>query len=246
MKSSIETINAQKNRIEGNLEYIKSNIGKMEGPIFVELIGTAKSGKTTLLNNMTALLTKNGVPMQKRAETAEYNPIENKDIEEYNIWMYSELIKNLSEDMSDLTPRVVIYDRGMLDRLPWIDFSVHEGSIPQNDSAILKHLFESEFMKRYKPLTYGFITSPETSVLRKGREGRLVNLKSVKLFNDCMAQEDKAISAGSGKYNKIETDRYQGYLKEFIMDFADRMTSDVRDIIQERIAEKQVDDEIEK
>lgn len=246
MKSSIETINAQKNRIEGNLEYIKSNIGKMEGPIFVELIGTAKSGKTTLLNNMTALLTKNGVPMQKRAETAEYNPIENKDIEEYNIWMYSELMKNLSEDMSDLTPRVVIYDRGMLDRLPWIDFSVHEGSIPQTDSAILKHLFESEFMKRYKPLTYGFITSPETSVLRKGREGRLVNLKSVKLFNDCMAQEDKAISAGSGKYNKIETDRYQGYLKEFIMDFADRMTSDVRDIIQERIAEKQVDDEIEK
>jgi hypothetical protein len=246
MKTSIETINAQKNRIEGNLEYIKSNIGKMEGPIFVELIGTAKSGKTTLLNNMTALLTKNGVPMQKRAETAEYNPIENKDIEEYNIWMYSELMKNLSEDMSDLTPRVVIYDRGMLDRLPWIDFSVHEGSIPQADSAILKNLFESEFMKRYKPLTYGFITSPETSVLRKGREGRLVNLKSVKLFNDCMAQEDKAISAGSGQYSKIKTDNYQGYLKEFIMDFADRMTSDVRDIIQERIAEKQVDDEIEK
>lgn len=246
MKTSIETINAQKNRIEGNLEYIKSNIGKMEGPIFVELIGTAKSGKTTLLNNMTALLTKNGVPMQKRAETAEYNPIENKDIEEYNIWMYSELMKNLSEDMSDLTPRVVIYDRGMLDRLPWIDFSVYEGSIPQADSAILKNLFESEFMKRYKPLTYGFITSPETSVLRKGREGRLVNLKSVKLFNDCMAQEDKAISAGSGQYSKIKTDNYQGYLKEFIMDFADRMTSDVRDIIQERIAEKQVDDEIEK
>lgn len=246
MKTSIETINAQKNRIEENLEYIKSNIGKMEGPIFVELIGTAKSGKTTLLNNMTALLTKNGVPMQKRAETAEYNPIENKDIEEYNIWMYSELMKNLSEDMSDLTPRVVIYDRGMLDRLPWIDFSVHEGSIPQADSAILKNLFESEFMKRYKPLTYGFITSPETSVLRKGREGRLVNLKSVKLFNDCMAQEDKAISAGSGQYSKIKTDNYQGYLKEFIMDFADRMTSDVRDIIQERIAEKQVDDEIEK
>lgn len=213
MKTSIETINAQKNRIEGNLEYIKSNIGKMEGPIFVELIGTAKSGKTTLLNNMTALLTKNGVPMQKRAETAEYNPIENKDIEEYNIWMYSELMKNLSEDMSDLTPRVVIYDRGMLDRLPWIDFSVHEGSIPQADSAILKNLFESEFMKRYKPLTYGFITSPETSVLRKGREGRLVNLKSVKLFNDCMAQEDKAISAGSGQYSKIKTDNYQGYLK---------------------------------
>ncbi len=47
-----------------------------------------------------------GFQYKKRAETAEYNPIENKDLErEYNIWMYSELIKNLSEDMSDNTPK---------------------------------------------------------------------------------------------------------------------------------------------
>lgn len=122
MKEQIEKINNQANNIETNLNYIKENISKNKEPIFIELIGTAKSGKTTLLNNITKLLTKNGIPVQKRAETAEYNPIENKDLEEYNIWMYSELIKNLSEDMSDNTPRVVIYDRGMLDRLSWIDF----------------------------------------------------------------------------------------------------------------------------
>lgn len=61
--------------------------------------------------------------------------------------------------------------------------------------------------------------------------------------------EDKSLKWKERKIeaiNKIKTDNYQGYLKEFIMDFADRMTSDVRDIIQERIAEKQVDDEIEK
>ena len=128
MKEQIEKINNQANNIETNLNYIKENISKNKEPIFIELIGTAKSGKTTLLNNITKLLTKNGIPVQKRAETAEYNPIENKDLEEYNIWMYSELIKNLSEDMSDNTPRVVIYDRGMLDRLPWIDFSVNDAA----------------------------------------------------------------------------------------------------------------------
>ena len=37
------------------------------------------------LDTRTKLLTKNGIPVQKRAETAEYNPIENKDLEEYNI-----------------------------------------------------------------------------------------------------------------------------------------------------------------
>ena len=135
MEYSVETIEAQKNRIEENLKFMQSNLGKINEPIFIELIGTAKSGKTTLLNNMTALLTKNNIPMQKRAETAEYNPIENKDLEEYNIWMYSELMRNLSEDMSNVSPRVVIYDRGMLDRLPWIDFSVKDALLHPQKSA---------------------------------------------------------------------------------------------------------------
>lgn len=130
MEHSSDRANEQKERIEENLKYIKTNISKMDKPIFIELLGTAKSGKTTLLNNITGIFESYGIPVQKRAETAEYNPIQNKDIEEYNIWMYSELMKNLSEDMSNKTPRVVIYDRGLLDRIPWIDFSVHEGSIP--------------------------------------------------------------------------------------------------------------------
>ena len=51
--------------------------------------------------------------------------------------------------MSDPTPRVVIYDRGMLDRLPWIDFSVNEGSIPARDAFLLKQLL-SQFMEAEK------------------------------------------------------------------------------------------------
>lgn len=71
MEYSVETIEAQKNRIEENLKFMQSNLCKMNEPIFIELIGTAKSVKTTLLNNMTALLTKNNIQMQKRAETAD-------------------------------------------------------------------------------------------------------------------------------------------------------------------------------
>lgn len=245
MKEQIEKINNQANNIETNLNYIKENISKNKEPIFIELIGTAKSGKTTLLNNITKLLTKNGIPVQKRAETAEYNPIENKDLEEYNIWMYSELIKNLSEDMSDNTPRVVIYDRGMLDRLSWIDFSVNDGSIPNQDAVLLKQMFNSEFMKKYKPLTYGFVTSPELSVHRKGKEGRLVNRKNVKLFNECMEAEKEVIKEGAKKYTTIETDPYQGNIKQFIMDLVETITEDVKENIRENIEireQKTIDD----
>ena len=239
MEHSSDRANEQKERIEENLKYIKTNISKMDKPIFIELLGTAKSGKTTLLNNITGIFESYGIPVQKRAETAEYNPIQNKDIEEYNIWMYSELMKNLSEDMSNKTLRVVIYDRGLLDRIPWIDFSVHEGSIPQKDGELLKQLLKSEFMKKYSPICYGFVTSPELSVYRKGKEGRLVNKKSVKLFNDCMSKERESIQQGSKKYTEIETDPYQGFLKSFIRDVAEGITFDVREQIQEREKEQQ-------
>lgn len=239
MEHSSDRANEQKERIEENLKYIKTNISKMDKPIFIELLGTAKSGKTTLLNNITGIFESYGIPVQKRAETAEYNPIQNKDIEEYNIWMYSELMKNLSEDMSNKTPRVVIYDRGLLDRIPWIDFSVHEGSIPQKDGELLKQLLKSEFMKKYSPICYGFVTSPELSVYRKGKEGRLVNKKSVKLFNDCMSKERESIQQGAKKYTEIETDPYQGFLKSFIRDVAEGITFDVREQIQERKKEQQ-------
>ena len=240
---TIERINNQANKIENNLNYIKENISKNKGPIFIEFIGTAKSGKTTLLNNITKLLTNNGIPIQKRTETAEYNPIENKDIEEYNIWMYSELLKNLSEDMSNQTPRVVIYDRGMLDRLPWIDFSVNDGSIPSQDALILKQMFNSELMKKYRPLTYGFVTSPELSVLRKGREGRLVNKRNVMLFNKYMEEEKENIRKGAEKYKIIETDPYQGNIKMFIMDLTEMMMEDIKENIQ--IQNKKITDELE-
>lgn len=166
MGEVLEKINEQANKITDNLKYIKENISKKDGPIFVELIGTAKSGKTTLLNSITELLTRHGVPVQKRAETAEYNPITNKNLEEYNIWMYN------------------------------------DGSIPTADAFLLKQLFSSEFMKRYKPLAYGFVTSPELSVFRKGKEGRLVNRKNVGLFNQFMEAEKENIAEGARKiYN---------------------------------------------
>ena len=144
---NIEKYYGNKSNLTKAIDNISFTIEKGE---FVGIMGASGSGKTTLLNNITKLLTKNGIPVQKRAETAEYNPIENKDLEEYNIWMYSELIKNLSEDMSDNTPRVVIYDRGMLDRLPWIDFSVNDGSIPNQDAVLLKQMLKQMQQDQYQ------------------------------------------------------------------------------------------------
>lgn len=225
-------------RIEEDIQYIKENIEKTQGPIFIELVGTPKSGKTTLLNSLKTLFSKENIPFEAKQDTAEYNPIEDKDIEEYNIWMIMELMKSLSEDLSDMTPRIIVYDRGILDRLPWINFSVNDGSIPERDAQIFKKLYETDFVKKYKPITYGFITSPELSVERKGKEGRLVNKKNVKLFNEYFSQELRTIKNNSTKINLVYTDIYQGEIKKYILDTTERLMEDIRSVILHRMLDK--------
>lgn len=240
---SLEKFDAQKKRIEENMAFISENISKVKGPIFVELVGTAKSGKTTLTQSFESIFTKQGIPFEKRRETAEYNPIENKDLEEYNIWMIMELFKNLSEDTSNETPRIVLYDRGILDRFPWIDYSVEDGSIPEIDAKCFKTLYATEYLRKYEPITYGFLTSPELSVQRKGKPGRLVNVPNVRRFNGHFMGEQETIKSLSSKYTLFETDPYQGDLKGFIMDVTDSLSTDIREVITERLKVQKKDEQ---
>ena len=226
-------------RIKENVDFIKANIDKLDGPIMIELLGTPKSGKTTLVTSMESLFKKGNVPVDKKRETAEYNPIQDKTIEEYNIWMIMELMKNISEDVSSKDPKVIIYDRGALDRIPWIETSVNDGSFPRSDVDIIKGLYQSEFMSKYRPLTYGFYTTPETSIMRKGKPGRLVNQVTLTEYNSQFIAAEDFIKERSEKYTHIDTDPYQGKLNSFITDIAERVTTDAKEIIQERLKSKE-------
>lgn len=44
--------NSQMAKLIDNIKFIKENIGKIDEPIMVELLGTPKSGKTTLVTNL--------------------------------------------------------------------------------------------------------------------------------------------------------------------------------------------------
>ncbi len=238
MEKQIETI-------KQNLEKIKSELNKIEGPIFIELIGTPKSGKTTLTNHIKNLFEKANIPFQTRRETAEYNPIQNKKIEEYEIWMIMELLKNLSEDMSNTNQRIVLYDRGMLDRIPWIDVGMAKSVISEKDASILKSFYNTNFLQKYKPITYNLITSPELSVERKGKPGRLVNVPNIELLNGFLQKESEFIASFSQKYTILQTDSYQGKLKEFIAHIVASITTDIVETIKVRKNEKEIKDSAE-
>ncbi len=235
----IESREPQTKDIQDAIKYLKENLSKSKTPIFIELVGTPKSGKTTLTNAWKNLLEKNQVPAVFRRETAEYNPIKNKSSEEYRIWMIMELIKNLSEDLENNQGKIIIYDRGLLDRIAWIEYGVQTGIISPRDSEIIKQLYTMDLFSKYRPLVYGFITSPELSIQRKGEEGKLINRESIEVFNKLFSYSQDLVRQSATRYSLITTDSYQGRLQEFILDITERMIKDSSEFLKEKSKEEE-------
>lgn len=214
-------------KIRRNLEKINSRINKNTPPIFVELLGTPKSGKTTLLKSLTRLFNNSGMQISSRRETAEYNPVA-KDSKQYDLWMVLELFKNLLDDISNGQGNIIVYDRGIIDRLTWLENAVQNGMMTKGDLEKIKGLYGLESIKNgYRPISLGFITSPELSIKRKGSVGRYVNLESLTAYNSTLLAKQPEIARLSSDYTLIGTDRYQGRIEDFILDLSSDLTEKI-------------------
>lgn len=222
--------------IDRTLEKIKGLVINSDKTLFIELVGTPKSGKTTLKRAIKNIFDVRGIPLITRRETAEYNPIPKED-ENYNFWMILELMKNISEDLSNAKGKVVLYDRGMIDRIPWMKYDISQGKMNEKDYRRIMEIYKSNYLKGYKPLTQVFFTSPELSIFRKGTEGRFVNTQTLTKYNSILNQELDTINHIAARTNITVTDQYQGRIKDFLID---QMVEISRGL------EKEVDKEINK
>lgn len=138
-----------------------------------------------------------------------------------------ELYKNLCEDIENNHGKIVIYDRGILDRLPWYKQLLEKGEISEEEFEIFNQMYKLKIAQEYKPIAYNFITSPELSIYRKGKEGKFVNKKAIENFNGHLDTSREFFKEKSSNYREIYTDEYQGHLQEFIIDVVNDMTIDL-------------------
>ena len=213
--------------IDRILDEIREKVIKSDKPLFIELIGTPKSGKTTLKNAIQNAFAKKEIPIITRRETAEYNPIP-KESENYNFWMILELMKNISEDLSNGKGKVVIYDRGLIDRIPWMKSDISQRKMSQEDYKRIIDMYQSNYLRGYKPITQVFFTSPELSILRKGSEGRFVNNRILTTYNSILKQELNMVRSMSARANITVTDQYQGKIEDFIIDQISDIARDLK------------------
>lgn len=208
--------------IENNIEILKRKLEKQNQPIFVELVGTPKSGKTTLKNAIMTSFSNKGIDIITRQETAEYNPIE-KNADTYGMWMVLELFKNLSEDLAKNKGQIIIYDRGILDRIPWMQYDIQKGNLSKEDFKKIMPVYDMQMYKKYRPISLIFETSPELSIQRKGKPGVFVNEKSIEQYNSFLNRDIPLIKSYSSYSNVIKTDEYQGNLQQFIIDCTEKI-----------------------
>lgn len=226
------------NSIHENTKQIQENLKSNNTPIFIELMGTPKSGKTTLTRSLKTLFERSEIDIDIRRETAEYNPI-SKEAESYNLWMMLELFKNLIEDIENGKGKIIIYDRGIIDRIAWLNLAVQDGSITESDLEVIKRLYGLKTIReKYKPIVYGFYTTPELSIKRKGRPGKFVNEQSLNTYNEKFLSEQNKIRKMAARYKLIETDPYEGRIEDFILDCSLNLTDLLKSLTKNKELEE--------
>ena len=96
-------------------------------PIVIEFTGTPNSGKTTLIHNLSDILTSNGYIVETARENAEVAPKEiPKKTWIRNVWITLNQLQSLLESKYS-TSDIIFLDRGYYDALFWAMFYQKQG-----------------------------------------------------------------------------------------------------------------------
>lgn len=152
----------------------------MRKPFMVEFSGTPEAGKTTTIKTVANMLKAKGYKVGVLQESAENLPKEiTKGSWDANLWMHyhtqAGILKALYLDRD-----IVLIDRGLIDSKFYGVKFLTEGLIGKEQYDI----FCKQFLKElYPDLFIGLIVNADTSIQRRGGEGRLVNRDYVERYN---------------------------------------------------------------
>ena len=171
-------------------------------PINIEFTGTPEAGKTTQKTIISKWLQNNGYKVTTIQESAELIPawLEKGSVEA-NRWMRIKCIGDLiSANASDVD--VVIVDRGIVDGLIWSKIYYTENKISFEEMKFYE-LWINE-VKLEPDLLLAFFLDPETSIQRRGGEGRIVTRHFIGCYN---FQVKKFLDSYHGNFLKVDASR---------------------------------------
>lgn len=188
-------------------------------PIMVEFTGTPEAGKTTVIQRLQKKLEEQGFKVTVIQESAELVPPEfPKGVWDANVWMrtitHSKILHSIY-----LPSDIVLIDRGAIDaKFYGLKYFLSK-QCTIDDYISYMSIFTPNLDPNFLIV---LVANPETSIIRRGGPGRIVNLDYVKEYNKLL-------------YSFYETVTVPKTLIETSLLSIDDVTSQVYEIINTKI-----------
>ena len=172
----------------------------------VEFTGTPEAGKTTTINNVANKLQSLGYQVSILQESAEHLPVEiPKGTFDANLWMHYRTQSGLLKAKYEKAD-ILLIDRGLIDSNFYGKKFLWEGTCTKDDYEKFRRQFLEEL---FPDFVIALVVSPETSIKRRGGEGRLVNQNYIREYNKLFMRYYQEIGCPKTLIKTDELDVYE-------------------------------------
>jgi hypothetical protein len=193
--------------VEAEAEAVKRILRRQaRRPFVVELTGTPKAGKTTLIGQTDSFLRQCGWRVHVMRERAGECPLPMKGHFFFNTWTTGTMLAGLL-DAVDREHDLIILDRGLFDALIWLKMQLEDKHVSLDEGAVFGGFVK---LQRWRQLVDSVVlvrVEPDVAMRRENagrlrpRVGSVMNELRLGKFNDVMdvlREEERDPSAKAG------------------------------------------------
>lgn len=172
-------------------------------PYVLEITGTPKAGKTTLIGMVVSFLRQCGWQVHVVEERAGLCPLAMKGHFFFNTWTTGTMLAGLL-DAVDRDDDLIILDRGLFDALIWLEIQSAEGQVSEHEADVFERFVLIDRWRVLSDTTCLVGLDANAAMLRENahrlrpRTGSIMNPKRLATFNDALA---KVRARNEGRFN---------------------------------------------
>jgi hypothetical protein len=155
-------------------------------PYIVELTGTPKAGKTTVIGELAKFFLACDYRVHVLSERAAVCPLRMKGHFFFNTWTTATMLAELLEH-ADGNEDIIIIDRGIFDALVWLELQFRRNQVLEPEREAFEDFVLLERWRGLVDLSVVLTVDPSTALRREGtHRGGMMNETSLAQFNDSL------------------------------------------------------------
>lgn len=175
-----------------------TNLGRAAGrPFVVEFAGSPRAGKSTLLRGLERFLKRNGYSVAVVDEPLVDCGVGDKRDLACNVWTICRTLERVLE-LPDSARHVVLFDRGLFDRLCWLNWYRRTGQLSDQEYRVISEFIRLPRWRQMVDVVFVLTARPAVAIERElahqvtRRTGQIVNETTLLELNEAIKSMARA------------------------------------------------------